>query len=116
MLPQRSSTWRTEANYSGDEAALHAFEKSAGKLGVVFDFELSSDEIATIDALDTGRRGGPGPDSITLESHGREIPEARAAHGVQDNRFGRLSRGAAPAVSGWWSSPAVLLDSATTIR
>jgi hypothetical protein len=42
----------------------------------VFDFELSSDEIARIDALDTGHRGGPEPDAITLESFGRVIPEA----------------------------------------
>jgi diketogulonate reductase-like aldo/keto reductase len=42
----------------------------------VFDFELSSDQIAAIDALDTGVRGGPEPDSITLETYGREIPEA----------------------------------------
>jgi diketogulonate reductase-like aldo/keto reductase len=42
----------------------------------VFDFELSAEEIAAIDALDTGVRGGPDPDNITLESHGKEIPEA----------------------------------------
>jgi diketogulonate reductase-like aldo/keto reductase len=42
----------------------------------VFDFELSRDEVVAIDALDSGVRGGPDPDSITLESHGREIPEA----------------------------------------
>jgi diketogulonate reductase-like aldo/keto reductase len=42
----------------------------------VFDFELSTDEIAAIDGLDTGRRGGPEPDAITLEAFGREIPEA----------------------------------------
>jgi diketogulonate reductase-like aldo/keto reductase len=42
----------------------------------VFDFELSGDEVAAIDALDTGMRGGPDPASITLESFGREIPEA----------------------------------------
>jgi diketogulonate reductase-like aldo/keto reductase len=42
----------------------------------VFDFELSSDQIAAIDALDTGVRGGPEPDSITLESYGKAIPEA----------------------------------------
>jgi diketogulonate reductase-like aldo/keto reductase len=42
----------------------------------VFDFELSSEQIAAIDALDTGVRGGPEPDSITLETHGKEIPEA----------------------------------------
>jgi hypothetical protein len=29
-----------------------------------------------IDALDTGKRGGPEPDAITLATFGREIPEA----------------------------------------
>ena len=42
----------------------------------VFDFELSAEEMAAIDGLDTGRRGGPEPDAITLETFGREIPEA----------------------------------------
>src|SRR3954467_6403139 len=42
----------------------------------VFDFELSAGELAAIDGLDTGRRGGPEPDDITLEAFGREIPEA----------------------------------------
>ncbi len=42
----------------------------------VFDFELSADEMAAIDGLDTGRRGGPEPDAITLEAFGREIPDA----------------------------------------
>jgi diketogulonate reductase-like aldo/keto reductase len=42
----------------------------------VFDFELSGEQISAIDALDTGVRGGPDPDSITLEAYGREIPEA----------------------------------------
>jgi diketogulonate reductase-like aldo/keto reductase len=42
----------------------------------VFDFELSADEMAAIDGLDTGRRGGPEPAAITLEAFGREIPEA----------------------------------------
>jgi diketogulonate reductase-like aldo/keto reductase len=42
----------------------------------VFDFELTTDEVAAIDGLDTGKRGGPEPDAITLESFGREIPEA----------------------------------------
>jgi 2,5-diketo-D-gluconate reductase A len=41
----------------------------------VFDFELSAEEVAAIDALDTGVRGGPDPAGITLESFGREIPE-----------------------------------------
>ena len=42
----------------------------------VFDFELSTDDMAAIDGLDTGRRGGPEPEAITLESFGRDIPEA----------------------------------------
>lgn len=42
----------------------------------VFDFALSAEEMAAIDGLDTGRRGGPEPDAITLEAFGREIPEA----------------------------------------
>jgi diketogulonate reductase-like aldo/keto reductase len=42
----------------------------------IFDFELSADQIAAIDALDTGVRGGPDPESITLETYGREITEA----------------------------------------
>jgi diketogulonate reductase-like aldo/keto reductase len=42
----------------------------------VFDFELAADEMAAIDGLDTGRRGGPEPDDVTLEAFGRDIPEA----------------------------------------
>jgi diketogulonate reductase-like aldo/keto reductase len=41
----------------------------------VFDFELSTEELAAIDALDTGQRGGAEPESITLENFGRPIPE-----------------------------------------
>jgi diketogulonate reductase-like aldo/keto reductase len=42
----------------------------------VFDLDLSADEMTAIDGLDTGRRGGPEPDTITLEAFGRQIPEA----------------------------------------
>ena len=42
----------------------------------VFDFELTREQIDAINALDTGVRGGPEPDSITLEKYGRVIPEA----------------------------------------
>jgi diketogulonate reductase-like aldo/keto reductase len=41
----------------------------------VFDFDLTPDQLAAIDALDTGQRGGPEPEVITLESFGRPIPE-----------------------------------------
>src|ERR1700735_4626458 len=42
----------------------------------VFDFELTADEVAAIDGLGTGTRGGPEPDAITLESFALQIPEA----------------------------------------
>jgi diketogulonate reductase-like aldo/keto reductase len=42
----------------------------------VFDFELTTERMAAIDGLDTGRRGGPEPDAITLEAFGRDIPQA----------------------------------------
>jgi diketogulonate reductase-like aldo/keto reductase len=42
----------------------------------VFDFVLTAEQVAAIDALDTGVRGGPEPDSITLENYGGPIPEA----------------------------------------
>jgi 2,5-diketo-D-gluconate reductase A len=42
----------------------------------IFDFELTGDEMAAIDALDTGVRGGPEPEQITRENFGLQIPEA----------------------------------------
>jgi diketogulonate reductase-like aldo/keto reductase len=42
----------------------------------VFDFELSSDELAAIDALDTGVRNGPDPDEAREERFAMVIPEA----------------------------------------
>ena len=37
---------------------------------------LDADEMTAIDGLETGKRGGPEPDAITLETFGRDIPEA----------------------------------------
>jgi diketogulonate reductase-like aldo/keto reductase len=42
----------------------------------VFDFELTPSELTALDALETGRRGGPEPETVTLSSYGRAIPEA----------------------------------------
>ena len=42
----------------------------------MFDFELMTEELKVLDTLDTGVRGGPEPDQITLENLGRPIPEA----------------------------------------
>ena len=41
----------------------------------VFDFTLTAGEIAAIDALDTGVRGGPNQDEIDFLSWNRTIPE-----------------------------------------
>jgi diketogulonate reductase-like aldo/keto reductase len=41
----------------------------------IFDFLLSVEELAAIDTLDTGHRGGPDPSDITLANFGRPIPE-----------------------------------------
>ena len=41
----------------------------------VFDFTLSADDIAAIDALDTGVRGGPNPDEVDFRTFGFTIPE-----------------------------------------
>ena len=42
----------------------------------VFDFELTDDQLAAIDALDTGVRGGPEPADVTRVKFGKTIPEA----------------------------------------
>ncbi|MEU9661074.1 aldo/keto reductase [Streptomyces chartreusis] len=42
----------------------------------VFDFSLTAEELKALDALETGRRGGPEPENVTLAAYGRAIPEA----------------------------------------
>lgn len=42
----------------------------------VFDFELTNDQLAAIDELHTGVRGGPEPDQVTRAAFGRAIPDA----------------------------------------
>jgi 2,5-diketo-D-gluconate reductase A len=41
----------------------------------VFDFELTAAQLAAIDALDTGIRGGPEPEDVTREKYAITIPE-----------------------------------------
>jgi 2,5-diketo-D-gluconate reductase A len=50
-------------------------EHLAGNFAV-FDVELTTVELAALDALDTGVRGGPEPDEVTLEVFGPHDPEA----------------------------------------
>jgi diketogulonate reductase-like aldo/keto reductase len=41
----------------------------------VFEFALTADEIAAIDGLDTGIRGGPTQDEIDFRTFDRTIPD-----------------------------------------
>jgi 2,5-diketo-D-gluconate reductase A len=50
-----------------------------GRIAENFDvlgFELTPDQLDSIDALNKGVRGGPVPEAVTLETFGRDIPEA----------------------------------------
>lgn len=40
---------------------------------VIFDFALTPEEMSAIEALDTGRRGGPDPDNLPQEFHDRKM-------------------------------------------
>ena len=42
----------------------------------VFDFDLSAEELATVDGLDTGTRSGPDPDVPRPSRFDTTIPEA----------------------------------------
>jgi 2,5-diketo-D-gluconate reductase A len=42
----------------------------------ISDLALSAGEMAAIDGLETGARGGPGPDAVSLEAFDLEILEA----------------------------------------
>jgi 2,5-diketo-D-gluconate reductase A len=42
----------------------------------LFDFDLSADHVAEIDALDRGVRGGPDPDEVDPSTWDLEIPGA----------------------------------------
>ena len=41
----------------------------------VFDFRLTDDDLARLDSLDRGRRGGPDPDEADPSKWGLEVPE-----------------------------------------
>jgi diketogulonate reductase-like aldo/keto reductase len=65
--------WHLQQGRSAIPKSTHR-ERIAENIDVV-DFELTDEQLAAIDGLDTGRRGGPDPADITLASFGRPIPE-----------------------------------------
>ena len=39
----------------------------------VFDFELTADDVAAIDALDTGVRAGPDPEMLSMATYPKTV-------------------------------------------
>lgn len=66
--------WHLQEGRSAIPKSVHA-ARIAENFDVL-DFELSREEIAAIAALETGVRGGPEPEHVTVEAYGRAIPEA----------------------------------------
>jgi diketogulonate reductase-like aldo/keto reductase len=65
--------WHIEHGFSAIPKSVRP-ERIAENFGV-FDFALTHDEIASIDALDTGVRGGPDPERIDTRTFTRTIPD-----------------------------------------
>ena len=66
--------WHIDSGRSAVPKSVHA-NRIAENLDV-FDFSLTVDELAAIDALDTGVRGGPDQDAIDFRTFNRTISEA----------------------------------------
>ncbi len=80
----------------------------------VFDFELTGEQLAAIDGLDTGKRGGPEPADITLAAFGRPIPETLTEDQSCVPRSSATSRSPASASARWACPTATPAPAATT--
>ncbi|MGX1101532.1 aldo/keto reductase [Amorphus sp. MBR-141] len=65
--------WQIDLGHSVIPKSVH--ENRIAENFDVFDFSLSPDEIASIDALDTGKRGGPDPEAINTTSYPFKIED-----------------------------------------
>lgn len=65
--------WHVERGVSAVPKSVHA-DRIAENIDV-FGFALTADEVAAIDALDTGRRAGPDPEGINTTSFTKTIPD-----------------------------------------
>ena len=65
--------WHLEHGHSAIPKSVH--EGRIAENFDVFDFSLTEDEVTAIDGLDTGRRGGPDPETIDTETFDLEIED-----------------------------------------
>ena len=65
--------WQIDSGRSAIPKSVRP-ERIAENLDII-DFSLTAEDIAAIDALDTGVRGGPNQDAIDFRTFGRTIPE-----------------------------------------
>ena len=65
--------WHIELGHSVIPKSVHT-ERIRENFDI-FDFSLSTEEVALIDALNTGRRGGPDPKSLSTKTVSFSIPE-----------------------------------------
>lgn len=72
-LAQVMLRWHLEHGHSAIPKSVHA-ERIAENFDV-FDLTLTDEEVAAIDGLDTGERGGPNPEVIDTERIDREIED-----------------------------------------
>src|SRR5690606_28755735 len=65
--------WHIERDYSAIPKSVRA-ERIRENFDV-FDFSLDAEEVAAIDGLDTGRRGGSDPEQVDTEFYGIRIED-----------------------------------------
>lgn len=65
--------WQLAIGNSAIPKSVH--EKRIMENFSIFDFELAADDVASIEALDRGRRGGPDTDHLPNEMYDRKIPD-----------------------------------------
>lgn len=63
--------WQIDLGHSVIPKSVH--ENRIGENLDVLDFQLTAEEIASIDTLDTGKRGGPDPESIDTKTYTAKI-------------------------------------------